>query len=258
MKILVDLDGVIVKDKEFNLFEDTKEFMDFIKNKDFVILSNNSTRAPEQILEILRSKGLDLKNDKLITPLIVLPEIFKKYDIRSAFIIGSDMLKAYVSKFINIENDIYVDAVIVGQDKALDFKKIKTAISAVFLNGAKIIPINHSKIVKDSDGLYFQGSGSLAFMIAYATDYKEELPNLGKPSKLFFSKILNEEDYKNSIIISDDFQTDLIGAKALGLKTIFITTGKYKREDLYKSKFEPDFVVDSLKELEVVLSNLGI
>lgn len=128
----------------------------------------------------------------------------------------------------------------------------------MFLNKAKIIPINYSKIVKDSDGLYFQGSGSLAFMIKNATDYKEDLPNLGKPSELFFSKALKNDEYKDSVIISDDFYTDLIGAKALGIKTIFITTGKYKKEDLEKTDFKPEFIVDSLRQAEGVLLDLGI
>jgi len=33
MKMLVDLDGVLVKDKEFNLFEDSKAFLSFLKTK---------------------------------------------------------------------------------------------------------------------------------------------------------------------------------------------------------------------------------
>ncbi len=258
MKILIDLDGVLVKDKEFNLFEDTLSFFDFIKDKDFIILSNNSTRSPSDIANILREKGLDTEEGKLLTPLVMLPEYLKEQDTKSAFVIGTNMLKTYVSKFVEVKDGIDVDAVVIGQDKNLNFDKIKKGISAVFLKKAKIIPINHSKIVKDSDGLYFQGSGSLAFMIAHATDYKEDIPNLGKPSKLFLSKALKDEDYKNAIIISDDFYTDLMGSKILGLKTIFITTGKYKKEDLEKSDFLPDFIVNSLKELEGLLSKLNI
>ncbi|RUM48716.1 MAG: hypothetical protein DSY47_04900, partial [Hydrogenothermus sp.] len=33
-----------------------------------------------------------------------------------------------------------------------------------------------------------------------------------------------------------------------GLKTIFITTGKYKEEDI-PSDFKPDYIVNSLKEV---------
>jgi len=73
---------------------------------------------------------------------------------------------------------------------------------------------------------------------------------------IFLSKALNNDEYKDSVIISDDFYTDLIGAKALGIKTIFITTGKYKKEDLEKTDFRPDFIVSSLKETEEILLSL--
>ncbi|ACG57128.1 HAD-superfamily hydrolase, subfamily IIA [Hydrogenobaculum sp. Y04AAS1] len=256
MKILVDLDGVLVKDKEFNLFEDSKAFLSFLKTKNFKILSNNSTKPPEELVKILNEKGLNVEDKDILTPLKILPDYLKEKGISSCFVIGTDHLKAYLSKFVEVKNDIDVESVIIGQDKQLSFEKLKKAISAVFLNKAKIIPINHSKIVKDSDGLYFQGSGSLAFMIANATDYKEDIPNLGKPSELFLSKALNNDEYKDSVIISDDFYTDLIGAKALGIKTIFITTGKYKKEDLEKTDFRPDFIVSSLKETEEILLSL--
>jgi|YelNatPaOPRAMG01_1025707.scaffolds.fasta_scaffold10044_7 4-nitrophenyl phosphatase len=258
MKALVDLDGVLVKDKEFNLFEDSKAFLSFLKAKDFMILSNNSTRPPEELVQILNEKGLDISLLDILTPLKIIPEYLKEHGIKSSFVIGTEHLKTYLSKYVDVKDDIKVDSVIVAQDKYLNFDKLKKAISAVFLNKAKIIPINHSKIVKDSDGLYFQGSGSLAFMIKNATDYKEDLPNLGKPSELFFSKALNKDEYQESVIISDDFHTDLMGAKALGIKTIFITTGKYKKEDLEKTDFKPDFIVDSLRQAEGVLLDLGI
>ncbi len=258
MKILVDLDGVLVKDKEFNLFKDSKAFLSFLKAKNFIILSNNSTRPPKELSNILKEKGLDVEEEYILTPLKILPSYLKDQNISSCFVIGTDSLKRYLSNYVEVKDNIDVDAVIVGQDKNLSFEKLKKAISSVFLKGAKIIPINHSKIVKDSDGLYFQGSGALAFMIANATDYKEPLPNLGKPSELFLSKALNKDEYKESVIISDDFYTDLMGAKTLGIKTIFITTGKYKKEDLDKTDFKPDFIVNSLKEAEDVLSSLGI
>ncbi len=65
-------------------------------------------------------------------------------------------------------------------------------------------------------------------------------------------------DYFNSIllnkiaILSDDLFTDLKPFKELGLFTIFITTGKYKKEDITE-EFKPDLVVNSLTEVMKVL-----
>ncbi|AAC07066.1 HAD-IIA family hydrolase [Aquifex aeolicus] len=160
------------------------------------------------------------------------------------------MLKDFLKEQgFEVRENHEVDAVIIGQDKEIEFKKIKNATSAVFLKGAKIIPVNLSKIVKDSDGLYFPGSGSYAYMFKHATNYEGEIPNLGKPSKEFINLALEGLPREKVFLISDDIYTDLMGAKELGIGTIFMTTGKYKQEELKKANFKPDYVFHSLKEL---------
>ncbi|MDQ7082539.1 MAG: hypothetical protein Q9N34_05970 [Aquificota bacterium] len=101
------------------------------------------------------------------------------------------MLSEFLSQQgFEVGSDHEVDAVVVAQDKEVNFHKIKTAVSAVFLNKAKIVPVNLSRIVRDSEGLYFPGAGSFARMIAYSTGYEEELPNLGKPLSEFIKLAL--------------------------------------------------------------------
>ncbi len=252
MFLLIDLDGVLVKDKSFTPFEDSKFFIEFLKEKNvpFKILSNNSRKPPSLISKELKEKGIILDEDLIQTPFSTLIDYLRSFNIKNVFVIGTDELKTYLfEKGFNLLEDYKVEAVIIGQDKTLDFRKLKLAISSVFLNKAKIVPLNHSKIVKDDDGLYFQGSGALAFMIKHATNYEEDIPNLGKPSKIFIDMALKGFSYDKALIISDDIYTDLIGAKELGLKTAFLTTGKYSLKELEKANFKPDFVANSLKEL---------
>ncbi|RUM28215.1 MAG: hydrolase [Aquifex sp.] len=250
--LLIDMDGVLTKDKELNPFPDAKEFLDFLRenNIPFRVVSNNSTRSPALIVEKLKEKGLEIEVNEFISPVAVLPEYLKKGGVRSVFVIGTSMLRDFLKKEgFDVKEDHEVDAVVIGQDKEIDFKKIKTATSAVFLKGAKIIPVNLSKIVKDSDGLYFPGSGSYAYMLKHATNYEGDIPNLGKPSKEFINLALEGLPREKVFLISDDIYTDLMGAKELGLGTIFMTTGKYREEELKKANFKPDYVFHSLREL---------
>lgn len=250
--LLVDMDGVLTKDKEFNPFPDAKDFLSFLKEKGipFRIVSNNSTRSPELIVEKLKEKGLPVEKEEFISPVAILPEYLKKRGIKSVFVMGTEMLKEFLSfQGFEVREDYKVDAVVIGQDKSVDFNKIKTAVSAVFLNKAKIVPVNLSKIVKDNDGLYFPGAGSYAYAIKHATNYEEEIPNLGKPSREFIDLALQGLPREEVFLVSDDLYTDLIGAKELGIKTVFMTTGKYGREELEKAGFVPDYVFSSLSEL---------
>ncbi len=247
------MDGVLTKDKEFNPFEYAPHFIKNLKKKGipFRIVSNNSTRSPDLIVEKLRQKGFDLEYKDFISPVGILPDYLKNKNLRSIFVIGSLLLEQFLKEAgFEIRKDYKVSAVVVAQDKELDFFKIKTAVSAVFLNNAKIVPVNLSRIVKDSDGLYFPGAGSLSAMIAQTTGYQEELPNLGKPSPEFIKLALKGLPSERVFLISDDIYTDLIGAKKIGIRTVFMTTGKYTAEELEKSGFTPDYICGSLKELE--------
>lgn len=250
--LLLDLDGVLVKDKALNPFPDTIIFLKALRDRaiPFRVVSNNSTKPPKKILEELKSKGIELKEGEFISPLSLLGSYLRERQIKRIFFIGMPVVEEYLKELgFEILWDHNVEAVVIGQDRNIDFNKLKIATSAVFLKGAKIIPLNLSRIVKDDDGLYFPGAGSVALAIAHACGYKEELPNLGKPSKDFMSYALSGLKGEEVYLVSDDLYTDLIGAKDLGIKTIFMTTGKYKEEELNKANFNPDFIFNSLESL---------
>ncbi len=247
------MDGVLTRDKEFTPFEYAPEFIRNLKKKHipFRIVSNNSTRPPALIVQKLREKGFELDDEDFVSPVGILPQYLMDLKASRLFVIGTLMLSDFLKDSgFEVVQDYEVDAVVIGQDKELNFEKLKMAISAVFLKGAKIVPINLSRLVKDSDALYFPGAGSVARMIAHATGYGEELPNLGKPSPSFIELALKGLPREEVFLISDDIYTDLMGARDIGLKTIFMTTGKYSREELGRVDFKPDYVFNDLRELE--------
>ena len=251
--LLIDMDGVLTKDKEFTPFEYAPRFIKNLKEREipFRVVSNNSTRSPDLIVQKLRTKGFDLMEKDFISPVAILPDYLRERNLNRLFVIGTQMLRNFLSESgFEVRDDHEVEAVVVGQDKEIDFRKIKTAVSAVFLKKAKIVPVNLSRIVRDSDGLYFPGAGSISRMIAYTTGYEEDLPNLGKPSPQFIELALKGLPSEEVYLISDDIYTDLMGAKELGIKTVFMTTGKYGEEELRRANFTPDHIFHDLKELE--------
>ncbi len=251
--LLIDMDGVLTRDKEFNPIEGAVDFINRIRELGipFRIVSNNSTRHPSLIVEKLREKGFDLEVGDFISPVVILPSYLRERGVGKVFVIGTPLLSDFLrEEGFEVHADHRVEAVVVGQDKELNFKKLKTAVSAVFLEGAIIVPVNRTAIVRDSDSLYFPGAGSIAQMIAHATRYDKELPNLGKPSPDFIKLALEGLPSEEVYLVSDDIYTDLMGASEAGLKTVFMTTGKYGADEPAKAGFEPDLTMNSLRELE--------
>lgn len=251
--LLIDMDGVLTKDKEFTPFDYAPTFIRNLKERGipFRIVSNNSTRSPKLIVDGLREKGFNLDYEDFISPVAVLPDYLRSKGVNSVFVIGTSMLADFLRESgFDVRDSYEVEAVVVGQDKEINFAKLKRAVSAVFFEGAKIVPVNLSRIVRDSDGLYFPGAGSVARMIAFTTNYTEELPNLGKPAPEFIRLALKGLPNEDVYLISDDIYTDLMGAKEIGIRTVFMTTGKYKEEELSRANFKPDYIFHDLRELE--------
>ncbi|WP_448583630.1 HAD-IIA family hydrolase [Thermocrinis sp.] len=254
MKVfLIDLDGVLVGDKKLNPLDGAKDFLRKLKSEKipFRVVSNNSTRPPLELVKLLNEKGLEIAEESFFTPLKILPKYLRSLGVQKVLLIGMEPVERYLmNEGFDVVKDYKVQAVVIAQDRGIDFEKLKLAVSAVFLERARIIPVNLSRIVKDDDGLYFPGAGSIAEMLKHATNYQEEIPNLGKPSEEFINYALQGLERDEVYLISDDIYTDLMGAKKLGwIKTVFMTTGKYTREELKRANFEPDFTFDTLEEL---------
>lgn len=251
--LIIDLDGVLTKDKALNPFVDASYFINHVNEKKipYKIATNNTLYSPENLETRLKQNGINIKENSLITPLFVAPKFMKSKNIKNVFVIGSEELANFfkekgfiVKNTIDIED---IDAVIIGQDKNLNFRKLKIATSAIKQNGAKILALNANLITKDDDGLVFPGVGSIAQMLAYSA--KTNWKHFGKNSNEYNKELFRGfENLSNVMVISDDIFTDLIPFSKLGLKTVFITTGKYEEKDI-PSNFKPDYIVNSLKEL---------
>ncbi|RMD47357.1 MAG: hypothetical protein D6834_01055 [Aquificota bacterium] len=247
--LIIDLDGVITKDKALTPFEDAPKFIKFLKDKKikFKIATNNTLYSPDELVSKLNENSIAVSLEEVITPLYVAPYYLKEKNIKDIFVIGSENLKSFFNKDFNVKENINVEAVIIGQDKNFNFQKMKIATSAIKENNAEILALNANLITKDDDGLVFPGVGSVAHMFSYATN--KSWIHFGKNSEEY-NKVLFDyfKDIKNIAVISDDIFTDLIPFSKIGLKAIFITTGKYKEKDIPK-EFKPDFIAHSLKEV---------
>lgn len=256
---LIDLDGVIVKGKNFEIFEDAVDFFKILKKNyiPFKIATNNSRIPPSDIAKELNKKGIPVKEKDIFSPLSIAPKVLKEESINSLFVLGEQTLKEFLRKkgFKVLENTD-VDAVLIGQDRTLNFEKIKVATTAIKRHGAKLYALNNNILSQDDDKLLFPGVGSIARMFAYTCSLKD-FEHFGKNSKLYNRYIFDELSLpmERLAIISDDLYTDLSGYKKHGLKTIFMTTGKYTVSDIISKELEPDFIFNSLTEL---MENLGI
>jgi HAD superfamily hydrolase (TIGR01458 family) len=149
------------------------------------------------------------------------------------------------------------DVVVVGDlGKTWNFDIINNIFKKL-LSGADLIALQKNKYWKTQEEGILIDAGAFIAGLEFAADKESIL--IGKPSPLYFKSGIkaagcNESD--NFIMIGDDLVSDISGAKNLNAKTILVLTGKSSEIDLYKSKIQPDFVVQDLFWVTEVLKTL--
>lgn len=74
---------------------------------------------------------------------------------------------------------------------------------------------------------------------------------IGKPSPRMFQLALKLARTKASqaVMIGDQIETDMVGAKRTGVRTILVLSGVETRETIRKSALKPDLVINNVGDL---------
>jgi 4-nitrophenyl phosphatase len=254
---LIDIEGTIVKDKSYVPIPGAVEWVENLKSKGkkFAFVSNNTTHKPKDLLSVLWKIGFELDQQNLYSCMGMTLDWLKSENISNCFVIGSSGLKKYLKENgIRVHNGERIQAVVIGLDEKLNYNKLKLATSALVNNNAHLVALHANKIFKDKDGEIAPSVGAVVKALEYASGKKAVV--MGKPSEMFYEKVLKkfETPAQNSLMISDDPLSDLVGAKKLGMKTAFVLSGKYKSKEILNQldeKLHPDLVVDNITQIEI-------
>lgn len=254
---LVDVEGTIVKDKSFTPVPGAVEWINSfsLSPHQFVLVSNNTTHKPEDLLAALEDKGFDLKPENLVTCVGSALRWLKKEKIKSCFVLGSPELKAYLNENgIATPEDGKVGAVLVGLDTTLSYKTLKMALNAMIKNDAALLALHANRLYKDVDGELAVSVGGIVKALEYSSQKEAEV--LGKPQPEIYRQAMRQFDARpdGCLMISDDPLSDLAGAKILGMRTIFVTSGKYRDDSILESlnqRLRPDWTHRSVAEIRI-------
>jgi HAD superfamily hydrolase (TIGR01450 family) len=128
-------------------------------------------------------------------------------------------------------------------------ERLRTAL-VLARHGAKIVGICADRVYPSPRGLEF-GSGALSLMLAYAANSEPFFT--GKPQPVFFQGLCHRlgVDPEWCVLIGDNLEADILGAKRVGMRTILTLTGVTRRRDLLAvaPEDQPDMVVEDLTEV---------
>ena len=248
--LLVDLDGVLYIEEK--LIPGAVETMDWLRDRGYPLrfLTNTTMRSRFSLVEKLRGFGIPAEAQEMFSTCVVAAHWLKAQGVNKVHLL---LPRASQEDFADLQvTDDRPEAVVVG-DLGSDFSfDVLNHAFRLIRDGARLIALQKNRFWQRQDGLAMD-VGAFVAALEYATD--TEATVIGKPNRAYFEMALQDLALPASEVamIGDDIDTDILGGKAVGLKTILVKTGKYAFDEVEKVDCQPDWTLESIADLPVLL-----
>jgi HAD superfamily hydrolase (TIGR01458 family) len=120
-------------------------------------------------------------------------------------------------------------------------------------DGARLVCLHKNRWWQTSKGPMLD-AGAFVAGLEYAAETSAEI--VGKPTAAYFQAALAELDAVpgEAIMVGDDIEADIGGAKRIGMQGVLVRTGKFRPASLREAHPQPDAVLDSIVDLPEFLA----
>lgn len=252
---LIDMDGVLYRGVE--LLPGAAEFVRELRVRDipFRFLTNNSQRTQRDVMAKLARMGIEIEEEHVFTSATATARFLAAQKPGgTAYVIGEGGLLTALHQvgFAVVDHD--PDYVVVGEGRTFNLELVEAAVRMI-LKGAKLIATNLDPNCPTSNGSLRPGCGAMVAMLELATGVKAF--SVGKPSPIMMRAARKELGLTTdqTTMIGDTLDTDIIGGVQLGFRTVLVLSGGTCRNDLERSPYQPDVVVEHLAEFVEMMNH---
>ena len=247
---LLDMDGTIYLDDD--LFDGTIDFLNYVKSigGKYMFLTNNSSKSVSAYVDKLARIGIPATSDDFLTSTdATILYIKGKMQGRKFYSFGThsftqQLAEAGIDVTTELSDDI--DAIVMGNDNELTFKKLEDA-CILLGRGVEYIATNPDWVCPTSFG-YVPDCGSVAEMLWRATGKRPHF--IGKPRPEMILLAMNKFGYtpEETVMIGDRMYTDIASGYNAGVDTIFVLSGEGTMADVEASEFKPTHIHSGVRE----------
>lgn len=209
-------------------------------------VTNTSTLSRASLHQKISQLGFSIPENEIISaPQAALLYLQQLHDPVCRFLLADDVKNDF-KQFR--QSDTQADYIVVGDiGNAWSYPLLNEVFNCL-MQGAKLIAIHKNRFWQTALGLQMDIGGFID-ALEYASGTKAMM--IGKPAQDFFQIALDhiELEANQVVMIGDDIDADIGGAKKAGLKGILVRTGKYRKPYADMSAVVPDLVIDSVAEL---------
>jgi HAD superfamily hydrolase (TIGR01458 family) len=220
-------------------------------------VTNNTTCARTTLTDQLRASGFALDESELQTTAAA----------AARALVGKRVFALVMGALVDDLEGIELvgdgaDAVLLGgadeteeTGRVFSYMNIARAFGELEL-GAELYCLHKNRWWQTSRGPLLD-SGAFVAGLEYAAEVEATV--LGKPSPAYFEAAVAALDAEPGLtwMVGDDLESDIAGAQRFGLKTVLVRTGKFRPDQLERSRLVPDAVLSSIAHLPDWLERTG-
>ena len=248
---LFDMDGTLYLGDR--LFDFTKELLLKIRQSgaDYLFMTNNSSKSVSAYIEKLERLGIKSVKEDFITSSQATVYFLKKHHPNARlYVCGTQSLKDELKEngFTVTENLCEVDAIVMGFDTELTFKKLEDVCKLLLSRDLPYIATNPDYVCPTEYGSV-PDCGSVCDMIYNAT--KKRPTVIGKPQALMpkLAMEMKGVSKERTAVVGDRIYTDIKSGISAGCVSILVMSGETTEEILEASHDKPDLVIESGKDI---------
>jgi HAD superfamily hydrolase (TIGR01457 family) len=249
--VMIDLDGVVYTGRD--PIPGAAGFLAEARRRglEFLLVTNNSTTSPELVAQRLHNMQIDVEPHEILTSAQAAIAYVKLHAEPGARvrIVGEAGLKQAAEEegFLIVEDgSIQAEWVIAGLDRAFTYEKL-TGATRDIMSGAHFVATNTDALLPVEGGNVLPGAGTMIAAITTATAVEPVV--LGKPEPGLFEhglRRLGGLQPGQAAMIGDRLDTDVVGGRRAGLRTILVLTGVTTAEEARAATPPPDATLPNL------------
>jgi HAD superfamily hydrolase (TIGR01458 family) len=248
--ILLDIDGVLHVSGE--AIPGAPEAVQQLRAEGHRIrfVTNNTTRARAKLTAELRAIGIELEEEELATTPLAAGRLLEGLRV---FPLTMSAIRTDLASHVALVEDGAEVVLVGGADETAEtgevfaYDNLNRAF-AELREGARLVCLHKNRWWQTSRGPLLD-AGAFVAGLEYAAQVEAEV--VGKPTAAYFEAALAELDAApgEAVMVGDDVEADIGGAKRIGMKGVLVRTGKFRPAALREADPQPDAVIDSIADL---------
>lgn len=256
--VVLDVDGTVVRGDE--PIPGAGAGLDAIEaaGLDRVFVSNNPAKRPEAYVERFAEAGFEVSASEVITAGMVTARYLREErPVDDLFVVGESGLVDILTDagLAVVDAEESPDCLVASMDREFDYDTLCECLWTLSSDGVGFVGTDPDIVIPAVER-DVPGSGAIINAVAGVAE-REPDAVLGKPSDTAREMVLEHLGVPadSVLVVGDRLDTDIALGERAGMTTALVRTGVTDDARLAASSVTPDYVLDSLGDVERVLAD---